>query len=136
MSFTVSPNLLKLMSIESVVPSDHLILFPFSFCPQSFPASGSFLRSLLLWPDYWSFSFSISPSSEYSGLISFRIDWFDLLEVQEILRSLLQHHNSKASILCCSAVLMIQLPHPYMTTGKNHSFNYMDLCQQSDVSAF
>ena len=117
-------------------PTISFSLFPFFSCPQSFPASGSFLRSLLLWPDYWSFSFSISPSSEYSGLISFRIDWFDLLEVQEILGSLLQHHNSKASILCCSAIFMVQLPHPYMTTGKNHSFNYMDLCQQSDISAF
>ena len=111
-------------------------VFLFSSCPQSFPVSGSFLRSLLLWPDYWSFSFSISPSSEYSGLISFRIDWFDLLEVQEILMSLLQHHSSKASILWDSAFFMVQLSHPYMTTGKNHSFDYMDLCQQRVVSAF
>ena len=79
------------------------------------------------WPKYWSFSFSISPSSEYSGLISFRVDWFDLLAVQETLKSLLQHHSSKASIFQCP-VFLVQLSHPYITTGKNHSFDYMDLC--------
>ena len=82
------------------------------------------------------FSFSISPSNEYSGLISFRMDWLDLLAVQGTLKSLLQHHSSKASILQHSAFFIVQLSHPYMTTGKNHSFDYMDLCQQSDVSAF
>ena len=87
------------------------------------------------WPKYWSFSFSISPSNEYSGLISFRIDWFDLLSVQGSLRSLLQHHSSKTSILQCQAFSMGQFSHLYMTTG-NHSFDYMDLCRQSDVSAF
>ena len=94
---------------------------PFSSCPQSFPASGSFLSESALhirWPKYWSFSFSISPSNEYSGLISFRIDLFDLLAVQGTLKNLLQHHNSKASILSHSTFFMVQLSHPYMTTGK------------------
>ena len=85
---------------------------------------------------YWSFSFSISPSNEYSGLICFRIDWFDLLAVQGTLKSLLQHHSSKASVLQHSAFFMVQLSHPYMTTGKNHSFDYMGICQQNDFSAF
>ena len=89
---------------------------PFSSCLQSFPASGSFL--LIRWPKYWSFSFNISPSNEYSGLISFRIDWFGLLSVQGTLKSLLQHHSLKASILWCSAFFIVQLSHPYMTTGK------------------
>ena len=105
---------------------------PFSSCLQSIPASGSFSNELVLcirWPKYWSFSFSINPSSEYSGLLSFRIDWFAFLAVQGTLKSLLQHHSSKASILQCSAFFMVQLSHPYMTTGKNHSFDYMDLCQ-------
>ena len=105
---------------------------PFSSCLQSIPASGSFSSELVLcirWPKYWSFSFSINPSSEYSGLLSFRIDWFAFLAVQGTLKSLLQHHSSKASILQCSAFFMVQLSHPYMTTGKNHSFDYMDLCQ-------
>ena len=88
------------------------------------------------WPKYWSFSFSISPSNDCSGLISFRIDWLGLLVVQGTLQSLLQHPNSKASILRQSAFFMVQLSRPYMTTGKYHSFHYMDLCQQSDVSAF
>ena len=93
----------------------------FSFCLQSFPAWGSFPMSQLFairWPKYWSFSFTISPSNEYSGLISFRNDWFDLLAVQGTLKSLLQHHSLKASILWCSASFMVQLSHPYMTTGK------------------
>ena len=85
------------------------------------------------WPKYW--NFSINPSNEYSGLISFKIDWFDLLGVQRTLKSLLQHYNSKASIFWCSVFFMVHLSHPYMTTGKK-SFDYMDLCQQSDVSAF
>ena len=112
---------------------------PFSSCLQSFPASGSFLMSQLFesrWPKYWSFSFNISPSSDYSGLISFRILWFDLLAVQETLKSLLQHHSSKASILRHSVFFIVQLSHPYMTTGKNHSFDYTDHCWQSNVSAF
>ena len=93
---------------------------PFSFCPQSLPASESFPMSQLCvrWPKYWSFSFSISPSKEYPRLISFRMDWLDLLAVQGTLKSLLQHHSSKASILWCSAFFTVQLSHPYMTTGK------------------
>ena len=93
---------------------------PFSSCPQSLPASESFPMSQLCmrWPKYWSFSFSISPSSEHPGLISFRVDWLDLLAVQGTLKSLLQHHSSKASILQCSAFFIVQLSHPYMTTGK------------------
>ena len=108
----------------------------YSSCPQSFPVSGSFpMRRLFLpirWPKYWSFSFSISPSIENSGLISFKIDWLDLLEVQGILNSLIQHHNSKTSVLWCSAFFMVHLSHLYMTTWKDHSFDYMDLCQQSE----
>ena len=92
----------------------------FSFCPQPFPESESFPMTTLSirWPKYWSFSFSISPSNEYSGLISFKIDWLNLLAVQGTLKSLIQHHSSKASILWCSAFFMLQLSHPYMTTGK------------------
>ena len=95
-------------------------VIPFSSCLQSFPASGSFPMSWLCikWPNYWSFSFSISPSNEYSGLISFRIDWLDLLPVQGSLKSFLQHHNSKPSILQCLAFFSVQLSHPYLTTGK------------------
>ena len=88
------------------------------------------------WPKYWSFSFSMGPSNEYSGLISFRMDWLDLLAVQETLQSLLQHHSSKASILQCSAFFIVQLSHPYMTTGKTIALNSIDLCWQSNVSAF
>ena len=97
-----------------------------SSCLQSFPASRSFPMSqffLIRWPKYWSFSFSISPSNEYSELISFRMDWLDLLAVQETLKSLLQHHSSKASVLQCSAFFMVQLSHPYMTTGKTIALN-------------
>ena len=107
------------MFIESVMPSNHLIpVVPFSSCPQSFPASESFPVSWLFTSSYWSFSFSISPSNEYSGLISCRFDWFDCLAVQGPLKSLLQHQSSKASILWHSAFFMIQLSHPYMTAGK------------------
>ena len=118
---TISWSLLKSISTESVMLSNHLIFcYPFS-CPQSFPVSGSFPMSnfpYIRWPKYWSFSFSISPSNGYSGLISFRINWIDLLAVQGTLKSLLQHHNSKASILLCSVFFMVQLSHPYMTAGK------------------
>ena len=110
----------------------------YSSCPQSSPASGSFPMSqffLIRWPKYWSFSFNISPSSEHLGLISFRMYWLDLFAVQGTLKSLLQHHSSKASILHCSAFFIVQLSHPHMTTGKNHSFDYTDFCGQSDVSA-
>ena len=99
--------------------------------------SGSFSNESVFcisWPKYWSFSFS--PSKEYSGLISFRMDWLDLLAVQGTVKSLLQHHSSKTSILQHSDFFMVPLSHPYMTTGKNHSFDYMCICQQSDVSAF
>jgi len=110
------------MSIESVKPSNHLILCcPLLLLPSIFPSIRVFSNELafcIRWPKYWSFSFSISPSSEYSGLIPFRIDWPDLLEVQRTLKSLLQHHSSKASILHCSAFFMVRLSHPYMTTGK------------------
>ena len=101
-------------------PTISSFVVPSSSHLQSFPASGSFPMSQFfpLWPKYWNFSFSISPSNEYSGLISFRMDWFDLLVVQGTLKSLLQHHSSKASILQCSAFFMIQLSHPYMTTRK------------------
>ena len=109
------------MSLESVMPSNHLIfchpfLLPSIFSRTRVFSNESALRIML--PKYWSFSFSISPSNEYSGLISFRIDWFDLLAVQGTLKSLLQHHSSKALILQCSAFFMVQLSHPYMTTGK------------------
>ena len=113
--------LLKLMSIESVMPSNHLILCHLLvLLPSVFPRIRVFSNELSLhirWPKDWSFSFGISPSNEYSGLISFRIDWFDLFTVQQTLKSLLQH-NSKASIFQCSAFLMVQPSHPYMTTGK------------------
>ena len=120
LSITNSWSLPKLISIESVMPSNHLIL-SFSSCPQSLPASESFqIESALCirWPKYWSFSFSINPSNEDSGLISFRKDWLDLLAVQRTLKSLLQHHSSKASIIQRSAFFTVQLSHPYMTTGK------------------
>ena len=120
MSFTISRCLLKVMSIESVMPSDHLILccplLPFPSVLLSIRVFSSELTLHIRWPKYWSFSFSISPSNEYSGFISFRIDWFDLLEVQGTLKNLLRHHSSKASIFQCSAFFMVQLP--YMTTGK------------------
>ena len=109
------------MSIALMMPSNHLILIPFSSRHQSFPASGSFQMSQFFasgGPKYWSFSFSISPSNEYSRLISFRMDWLDLLAVQGNLKSLLQHHSSKASILWCSAFFIVQLSHPSMSTGK------------------
>ena len=110
------------MSIESMIPSKHLILcHPLLLLPSIFPSIRVFSNELALhnrWPKYWSFSFSISPSNEYSGLISFRIDWFDLLAVQETLKSLLQHHSLKASVVWCSAFFMVQLSYLYMTTGK------------------
>ena len=122
LSITNSQSLLKLMSIESVMPSNHLILCrPLHLLPSIFPSIRVFSIESVLpirWPEYWSFSFSISPSNEYSGLISFRTHWFDLLAVQETLKSLLQHHSSKASILQCSTFVTVQLSHPYMTTGK------------------
>ena len=122
LSFSNSGSLLKLMSVESVMPSNHLILCrPLLLPPTIFPSIRVFSSESVLpirWPEYWSFSFSISPTSEYSGLISFRMDWLDLLAVQWTLKSLLQHHSSKASIFWCSAFFMFQLSHPYMTAGK------------------
>ena len=140
LSITNSRSSLKLMSIESVMPSNHFILCcPLLLLPSIFPSIRVFSNESVLhirWPKYWSFSFSISPSNEYSGLISFRMDWLDLLAVPETLKSLLQHHSSKASILWCSAFFIVQLSHPYMTTGKKHSLDWKDLCWQSNVSAF
>ena len=121
LSITNSRSSLRLMSIESVMPSSHLILCrPLLLLPQSFPASESFPMSQLCmrWPKYWSFSFSISPSNEHPELISFRVDWLVLLAVEGTLKNLLQHHSSKASILQHSAFFTIQHSHPYMTTGK------------------
>ena len=110
------------MSIESTMPSNHLILcHPLLLPPSIFPSSRVFSNESVLpirWPKYWSSSFNISPSKEYSGLISFRMDWLDLLAVQGTPKSLLQHHSSKASILHCSAFFIVQLSHPYVTTGK------------------
>ena len=106
------------MSIESVMPSNHLILcHPLLLLPSIFPSIRVFSVLRIRWPKYWSFSFSISPFNEHPGLISFRIDSFDFLAVQGTLKSLHQHHNSKASLLWCSAFFMVQLPHPYVTTG-------------------
>ena len=122
LSITSSQSLLKLMSFESVMPSNHLILcHPLLLSPSIFPSIRVFSNESVLhikWPKYWSLSFNISPSNEHPGLISFRMDWLDLLAVQGTLKSLLQHHSSKASILCCSAFFIVQLSHPYMTTGK------------------
>ena len=122
LSITNSRSLLKLMSIMSVMPSNHLILYcPLFLWPSIFPSIRIFSNESVLhirWPKYWSFSFSISPSNDYSGLISFGIDWLDLLAVQGTLKSLLQHHSSIASILQHSAFFIVQLSHPYMTNGK------------------
>ena len=119
---TNSQSLLKHMSIDSVMPSNHLILCcPLPLLPSIFPSIRVFSNESALhirWPKYWSFSFSIIPSKEIPGLISFRMDWLDLLAVQATLKSLLQHHSSKASILQCSAFFTVQLSHPYVATGK------------------
>ena len=131
LSSTISWTWLKLMSTESVMPSNHLILcHPLLLPPSIFPSIRAFSNESALrmrWPKHWSFSFSISPSNEYSGLISFTIDWFDLLAVQGTLKSLLQYYSSKASILWCSAFFMVQLSHPY-DFWKNHSLEYAGLC--------
>ena len=122
LSITNSRSLPKLMSIELGMPSNHLILCrPLLLLPSIFPRIRVFSNESALcirWPKYWSFSFSISPSNEYSGLIAFRMDWLDLLALQGTLKSLLQHHSSKASILWRSVFFTVQLSHPYMTTGK------------------
>ena len=128
---------LKLISIESVVPSNRLILCCPLLLASILPSIRVFSNESVLhiwWPKYWSFSFSISPSSEHSGLISFRMDWLDLLAVQGTLKRLFQHHSSKPSVLQHSAFFVVQLSHPYVTT--DHSFLSMELCQQSNVSAF
>ena len=131
-------SLLKLMSFESVIPSNHLIL-----CHYLLLAPSIFLSIRVLsnesafhirWPKYWSFSFNISPSNEHPGLI-FQMDWLEVTAFQGTLKSLRQHHSSRASILC-SAFCIVQLSHSYMTTGKNHSLDETDLCWQSNVSAF
>ena len=122
LSITNPQSLLKLMSIELVMPSNHLILcYPLLLLSSNFPSIMVFSNESILcirWPKYWSFSFSISLSKEYSGLISFRMDWVDLLAVQGTLKNLLHHHSSKASILPCSGFFIVQLSHPYMTTAK------------------
>ena len=127
LSITNSQSLLKLTSIESAIPSNHLILcHPLLLLPSIFPSIRVFSSESVLhirWPKYWSISFSISPSSEYSGLISFRIDWIDLLAVQGTLKSLLQHHSSKTSILQRSVFFTVQLSHPYLTTRKTIALN-------------
>ena len=126
LSITNSQSLLKVTSIESVMPSNHLILCCLLLLPPSvFPSIRVFSNESVLrirWPKYWSFSFSISPSNEYSRLISFRMDWLDLLAVQGTLKSILQHHSWKASIIWCSAFFIVQLSYPYMTR-KNNSFD-------------
>ena len=122
LSIINSQSLFKLMSIELVMPSNHLILcHPLLLPPSVFPGIRIFSNESvfhIMWPKYWSFSFSISPSSEHSELLSYRMDWLDLLAVQGTLKSLPQHHGSKASILRCSAFFIVQLSHPYMATGK------------------
>ena len=129
LSFTISPSLLKLMSIESVMPSDHLILCrPLLLLPSIFPSIRVFSSESVLCIGWW--VFCISPSNEHSGPISFRMDWLDLLAAQGTLKSFLQHHSSKASILQPSTLFIVQLSHPYMTTEKT------DLCRQCDISAF
>ena len=126
-SFTISQSLLKLMSIESMMPSNRLILCrPLLLLPSIFPSNRVFTSESALhirWPKYWSFSFSISPSNEYSGLIPFRIDWLDLIAVQGTLKSLIQHHSSKASILWHSALFIVQLSTSIHDYWKNHSLD-------------
>ena len=137
---TNSRSSLKLMCIELVMPSNHLILFhPLLLLPSIFPGMRVSLNESVFcirWTKYWSFSFSISRSNEYSGLTFFRMDWLDLLAVQQTLKSLLQHHSSKVSILQHSAFFIVQLSHPYMTTEKTIPLTSVDLCWQSNVSAF
>ena len=141
LSCTISQNFLKLILNEWVMPSNHLILWrPLLLLPSIFPSSSVFSNESALcirWPKYWSFSFSISLSNEYSGLISFRIDWFDLLAVQGTLKSLLQHHSSKVSVLRYSAFFMVQLSHLYMTTAKTIALTrWIFVGKQCNVSAF
>ena len=140
MSITNFLSLFKLTSIESVMPSNHLILCcPILLLTWIFPSIRVFSNESALhirWTKYWSFSFSISPSNEYLGLISFRMNSLDLVAVQGTLNRLLQNHGSKESILHCSVFFIVQLSHSYMTIEKNHNFDYRDICWQSNVSAF
>ena len=152
LSSIISQNLFKFMSTESVMPSNHLILCrPLLLLSSVFPGIRFFSSESALhsrWTKYWSFSFSITPSNEYSGLVSFRIDWFDLLAVQRTLKSLLQHHNLKAPVLQCSAVFIVQLSYPHRTTGKTitltiqtfvskgmSAFSYTVICTVESKSA-
>ena len=139
LSVTNSRSSLRLTSIESVMPSSHLILsrplFLLPPTPHSVRVFSNESTLRVRWPEYWSFSFSIIPSKEHLGLISFRMDWLDLLAVQGTLKSLFQHHSSKALILWHSAFFKVRLSHPYMTTGKTIALT-MDICWQSNVSAF
>ena len=140
LAVTNSWSLLKLMSTELVMPSNHFILCcPLLLLPSIFPSIRVFSNESVLcvrWPKHWSFSFNISPSNEYSGLISFRMDWLDLLAVQVTLKSLFQHHSSKAPILRCSAFFIVQLSHPYITTGKTIALTRWTFVGKSNVSAF
>ena len=134
--FTISCSLLKFMSIGLMMPAISSSVTPFSSCPQSFLGSGWFpvCQLFIRWSKYW--SFSITPSNKYSGLISFRIDWFDLFAVQGTLKSLLQHHSLKASFLQFSAFFVVQFSHLYMTTGKAMDLTIWTFCWQRDVSTF
>ena len=135
LSFDISQSLLQFLSIESVMLSISSFASLLSLLPSVFPSNRVFSSESVLcirWPKYWNFSFNTSPSNEYSGMISFRIDWFDLLAAQGIFKSLLQHHNLKASILWCSAFFMVQLTSLH-DCQKNHGFDYKGLCWQSDV---
>ena len=140
LSIINSWSLLRLMSVVLLMPSNCLILCcPLLLLPSIFPnmrVLSSESALCIRWPKYWNFSFSISPSNEYSGLIPFRIDWFNHFAVQWTLKSLLQHHSSKASILCCSAFFMIQLSHPYMTIGKIKVLTIWTFFWQGNDSAF
>ena len=140
LSITNSQSSHKLMSIESVMSSSHLILYcPLLLLPPILPSIRIFSNESTLhmrWPKYWSFSLSISPSDEHPGLISFRMDWLDLLAVQGTLKSLLQHHSSKASILRCSAFFTVQLSHPYMTTGKTIALTRQTFVGKVIIPAF
>ena len=140
LSITNSRSLPKTMSIESVMSSNHFILCrTFLLLPSIFPSISVFSNRSALhirWPKYWSFGFNISPSNEHPGLISFRMDWLDLLEVQGTLKSLLQHHSSKASSLWRSAFFIVQLSHPYMTTGKTIALTRWIFVDRSNASAF
>ena len=139
-SFTISQSLLRFVSIELVIPSNHLIpCCPLLLLPSISPSIRVFSNKsshCIRWPKYWSFSFSISPSSEYTVLISFKVDWFDLHAVQGTLKSFNQHHSSKASILLALSLLCGPSITHIHDCWKNHSFHYMDLCWQNDVSAF